>query len=240
MYDLAGRSATTRSIAIALPRQPVRDRVSANGTRPRTPTANSSTTYAWNCSRTATTPAKGQPPAGPLGAVAFKGGYDSAGYNAVMNPIDFDDAAMRTPDAEECWLAQEDFWVKRELLYVVRDAVLMAARLDPVAEATDQGRCAGQGREGRQRRQSSGSPGLPQRQLGSDAAVRQGRQGQLRISPDSRIKNIHVSHREQMLGNPAVPIDGAFFRIRQGERRPRFLFPGRESALGQGTSFRRR
>ena len=53
-----------------------------------------------------------------------------------MRPIDFD-SLSRTPDAEECWIAQEDFWVKRELLYVVKDAMQMAAHLDPVADASD-------------------------------------------------------------------------------------------------------
>ena len=62
----------------------------------------------------------------PLGVVAFKGGFD-----AIMQPIDWE-KSQRPPDIEECWLAQEDFWVKRELLYTVRDALSLAAAMDAV------------------------------------------------------------------------------------------------------------
>ena len=170
-------------------------------------------------------PAKGQPPAPPLGAVAFKGSYDSAGYYAVMNPIDFEDSAhTRTPDSEECWLAQEDFWVKRELLYVVRDAMRMAAHLDPVADA--------KAKEDAPAKDAKDAKVLG-RQVFRNASWEvtlvfdKDDKGQLRISPDSRIKNVHVSHREQTLGNPSVPIDGAFFWIHQGESPGRtFHFEG--------------
>ena len=67
----------------------------------------------------------------PLGAVAFKGGFD-----AIMQPIDWE-KSQRPPDIEECWLAQEDFWVKRELLYTVRDALSLAAAMDPVDAAAE-------------------------------------------------------------------------------------------------------
>ena len=62
----------------------------------------------------------------PFGAVDFKGGFD-----AVMQPVDWT-KSTRPPDIEECWLAQEDFWVKREVLYNVRDALALAARFDLV------------------------------------------------------------------------------------------------------------
>ena len=67
--------------------------------------------------------------------------------------------------------------------------------------------------------------------------------GQLRISPDSRIKNVHISHREQTLGNPAVPVDGAYFRIRQNEAGRDFYFQGekvpwdKERSLGVDKGF---
>jgi hypothetical protein len=180
---------------------------------------------------------KGTPADGPLGAVAFKGGYDN-----VMKPIDFEAAgASRTPDAEECWLAQEDFWVKRELLYVVSDALSMAAHLDPVADAKDKDK-----------------PDAPAKKDKPDAPAKDakilGRQvfrnaswevtllfdkdenGKVRISPDSRIKNVHVSHREQDLGNPAVPIDGAFFRIRQNDYSRMFHFEGERVPWGKERS----
>jgi hypothetical protein len=182
---------------------------------------------------------KGKPPAGPLGAVVFRGGYDN-----VMRPIDFPD---RTPDAEECWIAQEDFWVKRELLYVVRDALSMAARLDPVADASDKKEePAAKGAKPAADAKDKPAAEAPDKKAEAPAkdAKYLGRQvfrnaswevtllfdkdeqGKQRISPNSRIKNVHVSHREQTLGNPAVPIDGAFFRLSQGEAYVIFNFQG--------------
>jgi hypothetical protein len=175
-----------------------------------------------------TPPVKGQPPPGLLGAVAFKGNYDSVGYNTVMNPIDFDDSAhQRTPDAEECWLAQEDFWVKRELLYVVRDALSMAARLAPAADAKAKEDAPVTDAKDAKDAKVLGRQVFRNASWEVTLVFDKDEKGQLRISPDSRIKNIHVSHREQMLGNPAVPIDGAFFRIHQGESAGRtFHFEG--------------
>ena len=182
-----------------------------------------------------TAPIKGKPPSGPLGAVTFRGGYDN-----VMRPIDFD--LLRTPDAEECWIAQEDFWVKRELLYVVRDAMQIAARLDPVADA--------KAKEEAPAKDSTDAKDVKDVKDTKDAKYL-GRQvfrnaswevtllfdkdekGQMRISPDSRIKNIHVSHREQTLGNPAVPIDGVFFRLRQGDSGRDFYFTGEKAPWGK-------
>jgi hypothetical protein len=199
-----------------------------------------------------TTAVKGLPPPGPLGAVVFKGGYDN-----LMKPLDFESSALtRTPDNEECWLAQEDFWVKRELLYVVRDAMSMAARLDPVADAKDKT----EEPSAKDAKDASAKKEEPLAKDAKDAKVL-GRQvfrnaswevtlvfdkdekNQLRISPDSRIKNIHVSHREQTLGNPAVPIDGAFFRIHQNESSRVFHFEGekvpwdKERSLGVDKGF---
>jgi hypothetical protein len=177
---------------------------------------------------------KDKPPSGPLGAVTFRGGYDN-----VMRPIDFE--SLRTPDAEECWIAQEDFWVKRELLYVVRDAMQIAARLDPVADANDKkeepaAKDAKPVAEAQDKKEEPAAKDAKYlgRQVFRNASWEvtllfdkdKDEKGQLRISPDSRIKNVHVSHREQTLGNPAVPIAGVFFRLRQGESGKDFYFTG--------------
>ncbi len=160
---------------------------------------------------------KGKPPSGPLGAVTFRGGYEN-----VMQPIAFD-TITRTPDAEECWLAQEDFWVKRELLYVVRDAMALAARLEPVPDASD-------------KKDAPAKDAKDAKYLGRQVfrnaswevtlLFDKDEKGQMRISPDSTIKNVHVSHREQTLGNPAVPIAGVYFRLRQNESGRDFYFTG--------------
>jgi hypothetical protein len=173
--------------------------------------------------------AKGTPADGPLGAVAFKGGYDN-----VMKPIDFEAAtASRTPDAEECWLAQEDFWVKRELLIVVSDALSMAAHLDPVADDKDKDKQDAPAKDAKDAK-------ILGRQVFRNASWEvtllfdKDDSGKVRISPDSRIKNVHVSHREQALGNPTIPIDGAFFRILQGGNYSRmFYFQGPKVPWGK-------
>jgi len=49
------------------------------------------------------------------------------GVAGVMEPQQW----ARTPSREECWLAQEDLWVRRELLRVVKDACDRVARFQP-------------------------------------------------------------------------------------------------------------
>lgn len=139
----------------------------------------------------------------PLGVVAFKGGFD-----AIMQPIDWE-SSQRPPDIEECWLAQEDFWVKRELLYTVRDALSLASAMNPVdaaAEKIDP---------------PAGAPaGGPRQVFRNDSWEVQllfdkvKGVNEWRISPASTIKNIHVSHREQDLGSAKNP-GGVRFRLTQ-------------------------
>jgi hypothetical protein len=173
-----------------------------------------------------TPPPTGQPPASPLGAVTFKGGFDG-----VMKPVDFEATTTHTPDAEECWLAQEDFWVKRELLYVVQNALAMAARLDPVAEAKAKDTEDAPAKDAKDK---EAPPAKDAKYLGEqvfrnaswEVTLRFDKddKGQTRISPDSRIKNVHVSHREQELGNSTIR--GVFFRLIQRETRKTFSFEG--------------
>jgi hypothetical protein len=58
-----------------------------------------------------------------LGPVQLEGGFDD-----IFKPKKWDE----TPTREECWLAQEDYWVKRELLYVIGGAVAWQAHMEPV------------------------------------------------------------------------------------------------------------
>jgi hypothetical protein len=170
-----------------------------------------------------TPPPNGQAPTSPLGAVTFKGGFDG-----VMKPVDFPD---RTPDVEECWLAQEDFWVKRELLYVVQNALSMAARLDLVADAKAKDTEDAPAKDAKDK---EAPPAKDAKNLGQQVfrnaswevtlKFDKDDKGQTRISPDSRIKNVHVSHREQELGNPTI--NGVYFRLIQGETSKTFYFQG--------------
>ncbi len=137
-------------------------------------------------------------PNAPLGVVAFKGGFD-----AIMQPIDWEKSS-RPPDIEECWLAQEDFWVKRELLYSVRDALALAARMDPVDGEFEKTPLPGGKLARHVFRNASWEVQL---------LFDKGPNG-IRISPDSSIKNVHVSHRDQDLGSARNPT-GVWFRLKQ-------------------------
>jgi hypothetical protein len=50
------------------------------------------------------------------------------GFEAVFPPQPWND--RRAPTREECWLAQEDFWVRKEMLLCVRDALNAVARME--------------------------------------------------------------------------------------------------------------
>src|SRR5262249_10148476 len=63
------------------------------------------------------------------------------GLETIAHPVEFDPKvvipqqvwdANKAPTREECWLAQEDLCVKRELLWVVRDTLDAVARFHDV------------------------------------------------------------------------------------------------------------
>jgi hypothetical protein len=53
----------------------------------------------------------------------------AGGFDALFKPQEW----KEVPTREECWLAQEDYWVKRELLYVVSGAVAAQSFMWPIA-----------------------------------------------------------------------------------------------------------
>ncbi len=174
--------------------------------------------------RSAAAPA---PPDKPLDAVAFRSADPAKDdYYGLMSPVDINsDAVKNAPSPEECWLMQEDFWVKRELLYVVRDAMNLAAHMDN-ADAEFQ------------------NVPLPDPKVLARRVYRNDSwevtllfdhdsDGKLRVRPDSTIKNIHVSHREQFLGVPSARNGGAWFRLWQGGESWPIAFEGVPVAWGQ-------
>jgi hypothetical protein len=56
--------------------------------------------------------------------------YYAGGWKNVLQPVEW--KSDKAPTVEEVWLAQEDFWVKRELLNVVKAALDAVARFDDV------------------------------------------------------------------------------------------------------------
>ncbi len=61
-----------------------------------------------------------------LGPVDLQGGFE-----AIMEPVKWDPKVA--PTREEIWLAQENFWVKRDLLAIVREVLDGQARMTEVA-----------------------------------------------------------------------------------------------------------
>jgi hypothetical protein len=68
-------------------------------------------------------------PGGPSAPAVGGPGESTAAETAV-----WDNFWQRLPTEEECWLAQEDFWVKRELLRIIHDAVENVARFTEVKD----------------------------------------------------------------------------------------------------------
>ena len=155
-------------------------------------------------------------PQKPLDPTTFKGDF----LSGVMRQMDINsEAVTNAPDTEECWLMQEDFWVRGEVLRVVADAMNMAAHMnmDPVGAAADKAadpNVLGQ----RTFRNDSWEVTLRFDQGGPDQAWR--------VRPDSTIKNVHVSHRDQELGSPALHNGGVWFRLRLGNAVSKIAFEG--------------
>jgi hypothetical protein len=161
---------------------------------------------------------KGQAPYLPLDGVAFKGNN----YYGIMKPIDWS-ASSKAPEPEECWLAQEDFWVEREVLNVIQDALASASHMDPVEV-----------------KENLDSKYLG-RQVFRNASWQvellfdKNDKGILRISPDSKITNVHVSGRSQDLSTPQSR-NGVWFRLNQGGAPYYFAFEGERLASQQSVT----
>ncbi len=165
--------------------------------------------------------AKPGPPGRPLDPVVFKGGDRAKGgdYLGVMKQVDINSEAVTSaPSTEECWLMQEDFWVKREVLYALSDAMNMAAHMvegaaPDAADAPADKPEADQKVLGRRTfHNDSWEVTLLFDQGGKDANGLP----MWRVRPDSAIKNVSVGHRDQDLGTPALKNGGVWFRLRQG------------------------
>lgn len=114
-----------------------------------------------------------------LGPVELAGGFD-----AIFKPQEW----KETPTREECWLAQEDYWVKRELLYVVGGAVAQLSYMWPILQIDEKAEPMPQGVVSRHRYRNQNWE--------ITFHIRQNPKKELVIGGDSTIKNVHPS------GNP--------------------------------------
>jgi len=152
--------------------------------------------------------------------VEFKGGVQ-----AVIPPINW----VKTPTREECWLAQEDFWVKREMLRIVHDVLetvgnMEEVKIDPKKDPVPEGALA--------RRRFHNS------YWEIDLVFEKGeRPGQQIIGPRSLIKNTHIGRRTQPLANPRTH-RGLIFRLDQGDSYRYFQVVGEPLAWGEVREFK--
>jgi hypothetical protein len=120
--------------------------------------------------------------------VEFKGGFAS-----IIRP----QVWKQTPSNEECWLAQEDLWVKRELIAIVKDALDSIASCREITTDADK-------KEGARRF----------RNLNWELKLllAKGAGGKTLISPKSTVKNVAASKRELPLAQHGNPL---WFKLSQ-------------------------
>jgi hypothetical protein len=139
--------------------------------------------------------------------VEFKDGFDN-----VFNPkTDW----KETPTREEIWLAQEDYWVKRELLVVVYDAMARQALMQPVP-IDEKKEPMPKGVEARYRYRN--------KNWEITLNIRKNDKGQPVIGGDSTIKNIHPSRHPQAL--TSAKGRGIWFNVAQDNVRTLFEVRG--------------
>jgi hypothetical protein len=122
--------------------------------------------------------------------------YFLDGFEKVMQPVQ----TWKTHTLEDCWLSQEDFWVKRELLSILQEATSSVARFQRV-ELTDKEKSENlpAGVVGRQRFRN------PNYEL-DILLERKG--GKLVLSDKSKVKNVNVTGR-------LFALNGVPFRVWQ-------------------------
>jgi hypothetical protein len=64
----------------------------------------------------------------------FPAYYNGGSYEAILRPVTTWSGPSGLPDSDECWFAQEDLWVKRDLIGAIRDAIDTASvfKADPI------------------------------------------------------------------------------------------------------------
>jgi hypothetical protein len=128
----------------------------------------------------------------PIAPVEFHGGKEEKdAFLTLMAPVQWD--KNNAPTREEIWLAQEDIWVKRELMRVIRQVLDEQARM--VEVKVDSSEPLPAGIQSRRRFRNT--------TWEIDLLIKKGeQQGDQFISEHSTIKNIHPGKRTLPLANP--------------------------------------
>ncbi len=137
----------------------------------------------------------------------FAPGAGAGGQGAISPKTLFTD----TPTLEEAWLAQEDFWIKREVLRSISQT------LGDLAEMAEVKLDAKEKKEGffQHRR-------FRNKTWEIDLLFAKNDEGKITVSPESTIKNIDKSRRVLYLANPRTH-GGIVFRLQQGTIEPYYL-----------------
>jgi hypothetical protein len=153
----------------------------------------------------------------------------------ILNPVELKDGFdeifqpkkdwREIPTREEIWLAQEDFWIKRELLYVVYWCVAQQAVMEPV-EIDEKKEPMPKGVEARQRYRNKNWEITLNLRKSNDGLV---------IGGDSTIKNIHPSHQPQAL--TSAKGQGIWFNIGQDAVRTTFEVRGEPIGWNEKKNF---
>jgi hypothetical protein len=152
----------------------------------------------------------------------------TAPAQTVADSGPFDNFWARVPTVEEMWLAQEDFWTKRELLRIVREAVASVARFQEVAEDKDKDKPEG----------IAGRHHFKNTLWEIDLMLEKQGRNQWLISGRSTIKNVHPAGRTVPLS--ASPSSGGLhFSVKQGNKRVPFRVDGEPLPVGATAAFRK-
>ena len=153
----------------------------------------------------------------------------------ILNPVELKDGFdnifqpkkdwREIPTREEIWLAQEDYWIKRELLYVVYWCVAQQAVMEPV-EIDEKKEPMPQGVEARQRYRNKNWEITLNIRKSNDGLV---------IGGDSTIKNIHPNRQPQAL--TSAKGQGIWFNIGQDAIRTTFEVRGEPVGWNETRNF---
>jgi len=128
------------------------------------------------------------------------------------------------PTTEECWLAQEDVWVQRELALVIKSALDALAKFKPAGTAPKVEGAVTQYR-------------LQNTNWELNLVLERNEARQLVVSPKSTLKNINAAKRTLLLGRGKQP--GVKLRLQQGGIRADVVIEGEPVAWDKTAEFKK-
>ncbi len=184
-------------------------------------------------------PMPGGPPGGKKGGMGPEGGSfpgsfggsGSSSSNASFESV-FAGYEQTPPTMEEIWLAQEDLWVKRELLKIVHAALDEYATFKPVEISKDEPMPEGNYQSRHRFRNPSWEITLLIEKVKEKGAMVSS------ISPHSTIKNIAASRRTQLVANGRTGKGLKFLLTQNGAEVP-MVIEGEPVPYGGSVEFKK-